>query len=165
MNFGKNLTIFRKRKNLSQEELAFIVGVSRQTIYTWEADIGPGLVVLRLGIGGLDGAGVPGVSRNVAIGGLAGGGSLPAEEAAQNHCEGRAGHLMAHTEAGGALTVEEPQLHAPVNACGGPMAGGNVLKFCSGGGCHERTGQHGAQSQAGQDPIQTAFHKSPLFRG
>jgi len=48
MNFGKNLTIFRKRKNLSQEELAFIVGVSRQTIYTWEADIaGPNVVMLK----------------------------------------------------------------------------------------------------------------------
>ena len=48
MNFGKNLTVFRKQKNLSQEELAFIVGVSRQTIYTWEADIaGPNVVMLK----------------------------------------------------------------------------------------------------------------------
>ena len=33
MNFGKNLTMIRKQKNISLEELAFIVGVSRQTIY------------------------------------------------------------------------------------------------------------------------------------
>lgn len=48
MNFGKNLTMIRKHKNISQEELAFIVGVSRQTIYTWEADIAtPNVVMLK----------------------------------------------------------------------------------------------------------------------
>lgn len=34
MNFWKNLTMLRKSRNLSQEELAFMIGVSRQTIYT-----------------------------------------------------------------------------------------------------------------------------------
>ncbi len=48
MNFGKNLTMIRKQKNISQEELAFIVGISRQTIYTWEADIAsPNVVMLK----------------------------------------------------------------------------------------------------------------------
>ena len=48
MNFGKNLTMIRKQKNISQEELAFIVGVSRQTIYTWEAEIStPNVVMLK----------------------------------------------------------------------------------------------------------------------
>jgi len=48
MNFGKNLTIMRKSKNLSQEELAFIIGVSRQTLYTWEADItSPNVTMLK----------------------------------------------------------------------------------------------------------------------
>ena len=48
MNFGKNLSMIRKQKNISQEELAFIVGVSRQTIYTWEADIAtPNVVMLK----------------------------------------------------------------------------------------------------------------------
>ena len=48
MNFGKNLAMIRKHKNISQEELAFIVGVSRQTIYTWEADIAtPNVVMLK----------------------------------------------------------------------------------------------------------------------
>lgn len=48
MNFGKNLTMIRKQKNISQEELAFIVGVSRQTIYTWEAEIAtPNVVMLK----------------------------------------------------------------------------------------------------------------------
>lgn len=39
MNFGNNLSTLRRRKKISQEELAYRVGVSRQTIYTWEADI------------------------------------------------------------------------------------------------------------------------------
>lgn len=48
MSFSKNLTLIRKQKNISQEELAFIVGVSRQTIYTWEADIAsPNVVMLK----------------------------------------------------------------------------------------------------------------------
>ena len=48
MNFGKNLIMIRKQKNISQEELSFIVGVSRQTIYTWEADITtPNVVMLK----------------------------------------------------------------------------------------------------------------------
>lgn len=48
MDFGKNLTIIRKSKNLNQEELAFIIGVSRQTVYTWEADIAsPNVIMLK----------------------------------------------------------------------------------------------------------------------
>ena len=37
MQFEKNLVLLRKRNNISQEELAFAIGVTRQTIYTWEA--------------------------------------------------------------------------------------------------------------------------------
>lgn len=39
MDFGKNLSLLRKKKGLSQEELAFAIGVSRQTLYTWEASL------------------------------------------------------------------------------------------------------------------------------
>ena len=34
---GKNLQVFRKRKNLTQEALADRVGVARQTVVKWEA--------------------------------------------------------------------------------------------------------------------------------
>ena len=36
MNFGKNLQILRKMKNMTQEELAEKMNVSRQTISKWE---------------------------------------------------------------------------------------------------------------------------------
>lgn len=36
MNLEKNITIFRKKQKLSQERLAELVGVSRQTISNWE---------------------------------------------------------------------------------------------------------------------------------
>ena len=39
MNFGTNLTNARKAKGISQEELAELLCVSRQTIYKWEAGI------------------------------------------------------------------------------------------------------------------------------
>lgn len=39
MNFSNNLITIRKRKNISQEKLAELLDVSRQTIYKWEADI------------------------------------------------------------------------------------------------------------------------------
>lgn len=39
MNFGTNLATYRKNKGLSQEELGEALGVSRQTIYTWESNI------------------------------------------------------------------------------------------------------------------------------
>jgi transcriptional regulator with XRE-family HTH domain len=39
MDFGTNLALLRKKKGLSQEELAFAVGISRQTLYTWEASL------------------------------------------------------------------------------------------------------------------------------
>ena len=38
MSLGKNLSKYRKMNNFSQEELAFQVGVSRQTISKWEQD-------------------------------------------------------------------------------------------------------------------------------
>lgn len=38
MSLGKNLSTYRKMNNFSQEELAFQVGVSRQTISKWEQD-------------------------------------------------------------------------------------------------------------------------------
>lgn len=36
MSLGKNLSKYRKMNNFSQEELAFQLGVSRQTISKWE---------------------------------------------------------------------------------------------------------------------------------
>jgi transcriptional regulator with XRE-family HTH domain len=39
MRFGENLALARKRKGQSQESLAEELGVSRQSIYTWEAGI------------------------------------------------------------------------------------------------------------------------------
>ena len=48
MQFEKNLVLLRKRKGWSQEELAFAVGVSRQTIYSWEAGINyPSILTLK----------------------------------------------------------------------------------------------------------------------
>ena len=48
MQFEKNLVLLRKKNNLSQEELAFSVGVSRQTIYSWEAGLNyPTIVMLK----------------------------------------------------------------------------------------------------------------------
>ena len=47
MQFEKNLVLLRKKNNLSQEELAFAIGVSRQTIYTWEAGLMICLMALR----------------------------------------------------------------------------------------------------------------------
>ena len=38
MNIGQRLFELRKKKNLSQEEVADILGVSRQTISKWETD-------------------------------------------------------------------------------------------------------------------------------
>ncbi len=39
INFSTNIGTIRKSKKISQEELADLIGVSRQTIYKWEADI------------------------------------------------------------------------------------------------------------------------------
>ena len=36
MNLGKTLQNLRKKKNISQEDIAEILNVSRQTIYNWE---------------------------------------------------------------------------------------------------------------------------------
>ena len=38
MNIGNNISDFRKKNNLSQEELAEKIGVSRQTISNWELE-------------------------------------------------------------------------------------------------------------------------------
>ncbi|MDY5731521.1 MAG: helix-turn-helix transcriptional regulator [Eubacteriales bacterium] len=40
MSFGENLKNSRKRKNITQEELAEILGVSRQAVSKWESDAG-----------------------------------------------------------------------------------------------------------------------------
>ena len=48
MNFGRNLTSIRKQNNYSQEELSALLGVSRQTLYTWETDLSyPNVVMLE----------------------------------------------------------------------------------------------------------------------
>lgn len=39
MDLGKQIEQRRKEKNISQEKLAELVGVSRQTIYKWEANL------------------------------------------------------------------------------------------------------------------------------
>jgi len=39
INFGTNLETIRRSRKISQEELAELIGVNRQTIYKWEADI------------------------------------------------------------------------------------------------------------------------------
>ena len=39
MNFGKNITVLRKKLNLSQEQFADKIGVSRQMVSTWESNI------------------------------------------------------------------------------------------------------------------------------
>ena len=48
MGFEKNLMLIRKKKRISQDDLAFMVGVSRQTIYSWEAGINsPNITMLK----------------------------------------------------------------------------------------------------------------------
>ena len=48
MQFEKNLALLRKKKGLSQDELAFAIGVTRQTIYTWEAGLNyPTILMLK----------------------------------------------------------------------------------------------------------------------
>ena len=48
MQFEKNLTLMRKRKGLSQDELAYGIGVSRQTIYSWEAGLNyPNILMVK----------------------------------------------------------------------------------------------------------------------
>lgn len=40
MSFGENLKNIRKQRGVTQEELAEILGVSRQAISKWESDSG-----------------------------------------------------------------------------------------------------------------------------
>lgn len=40
MSFGENLRLVRKQRNITQEELAELLGVSRQAISKWESDNG-----------------------------------------------------------------------------------------------------------------------------
>jgi transcriptional regulator with XRE-family HTH domain len=48
MKFEKNLELLRKRKGFSQEELSHAIGVSRQTIYTWESGLNyPNILMLK----------------------------------------------------------------------------------------------------------------------
>lgn len=48
MQFEKNLVLLRKKNNMSQEELAFAIDVSRQTIYSWESGLNyPNIVMLK----------------------------------------------------------------------------------------------------------------------
>lgn len=39
MKFGENLKVLRNKKNISQEELAELVGVSRQSVSKWETSL------------------------------------------------------------------------------------------------------------------------------
>lgn len=48
MQFENNLVLLRKQRNISQEELANQVGVSRQTIYSWESGFNyPNIIMLK----------------------------------------------------------------------------------------------------------------------
>jgi transcriptional regulator with XRE-family HTH domain len=48
MKFEKNLELLRKSKGLSQEDLSLAIGVSRQTIYTWEGGLNyPNILMLK----------------------------------------------------------------------------------------------------------------------
>jgi len=48
MKFGENLMLIRKRKGYSQEDLAAAINVSRQTIYSWEAELNyPNIIMLK----------------------------------------------------------------------------------------------------------------------
>jgi transcriptional regulator with XRE-family HTH domain len=40
MSFGEKLKIVRKHRNVTQEELAETLSVSRQAISKWESDVG-----------------------------------------------------------------------------------------------------------------------------
>lgn len=39
MRLGENIMKYRKQKNLTQEDFAEALNVSRQTVYKWEASI------------------------------------------------------------------------------------------------------------------------------
>lgn len=41
MSFGENLKNVRKQRGVTQEELAEILGVSRQAISKWESGVSP----------------------------------------------------------------------------------------------------------------------------
>ena len=48
MSFEKNLNLIRKRNGMTQEDLALTIGVSRQTIYAWEAGLNsPNISMLK----------------------------------------------------------------------------------------------------------------------
>lgn len=48
MQFEKNLVLLRKKNGMSQDELAYAIGVSRQTIYSWEAGLNyPNIIMLK----------------------------------------------------------------------------------------------------------------------
>ena len=39
MKLGEKISYFRKRSNITQEQLAEVINVSRQTIYKWENNV------------------------------------------------------------------------------------------------------------------------------
>lgn len=39
MSFGENLRLMRKARNLTQEQFAEALGVSRQAVSKWEAEV------------------------------------------------------------------------------------------------------------------------------
>lgn len=48
MQFERNLVLLRKKKGLSQEDLALALGISRQTVYTWEGGLNyPNILMLK----------------------------------------------------------------------------------------------------------------------
>lgn len=113
-----------------------------------------------VGVGGLHGAVIPGIRVLVVrIAALVRSHHLPVKKAAQYHGEGCPGHGMAQAEAGGGLSLEQPQIHRPGDLGGCPVAGGNIGKApgCGGGGRQQAAQQRG-QHHKGQNPLYVFAH-------
>lgn len=67
MTFGENLASIRKRAGKSQEALAEELGVSRQSVYTWEADIASPSIVIAEAIANILGVSINELAEGKAI--------------------------------------------------------------------------------------------------